>query len=205
MTNDLERVTLIATELGLLPEGELPKEPVEKFVDYQDMQEQLLEFEQAVLEKRDEEHDSLVGQLELEIMNLKEGIESYSFRLNKYREEIEQLKAELLVAPYVVYSNKIESLQAKLAMQDVALKDLYAQIQTFAVNFGEADFYTGDALKAINATQADVDNWMQGKKAEWKKGVLEEASEHPMFRTTEESASFGESLRVLAKERGGVR
>ena len=69
MTNDLERVTKLAEECGCFTIG-IPAD-IHSTMVYQFTKEQLLAFEQAVLAKRNEEHDSLVGQLELEIERLK--------------------------------------------------------------------------------------------------------------------------------------
>lgn len=62
---------------------------------------------------------------------------------------------------------EIESLKAKLAQQAEALK-AFQKICLVGTPWREL------ADKALNATTADVDNWMQGKKAEWEKGVVED-------------------------------
>ena len=67
MTNNLERVTKMADSVGATYSTDDESNITRTFRNSQ-----LLAFKQMVLAKRDEEHDSLVGQLELEIATLKQ-------------------------------------------------------------------------------------------------------------------------------------
>ncbi len=71
-------------------------------------------------------------------------------------------------------NTEIESLKAKLAMQAALLDDIQDYVSGARVPLHPV---LQDRLNNFNATQADVDNWLAKKKAEWEKGVLEEASE----------------------------
>ena len=96
-------------------------------------------------------------------------------------EEIEHIR-EAVMCTRVDYAGElykviklqrtVESLQAKLAMQAEALKRISGnnlQSNPCAV-----------AEQTLNATQADVDAFMAKKKAEWEKGVLEEAKKEQL-------------------------
>lgn len=52
---------------------------------------------------------------------------------------------------------ELEASQARAARLEEALKELVSQINEFANKWGEADFYTGDAIKALS----DSPNWLQ--------------------------------------------
>lgn len=52
MTKD--EVLKLAKEHGLLPDGELPKTPIERFVDYQDLRDELLAFANAIADAQRE-------------------------------------------------------------------------------------------------------------------------------------------------------
>ena len=113
---------------------------------------------------------------------------------------------------------EIESLQAKLAMQAEAL-DAIANDSDHPIYTREGRssgmsmeaIYEELATTALNATQADVDAFMQGKKMEWEKGVLEEAADY-FYRHTDYAPAEGETferpeliLKRMAKERGGEK
>lgn len=74
---------------------------------------------------------------------------------------------------------RVESLQAKLAMQAVAFYSLINEVDSQIVEFDKeklkASWY--EAVKALNATQPTVDAFMAKKKAEWEKSVWLQASE----------------------------
>lgn len=64
----------------------------------------------------------------------------------------------------------IESLQVKLAMQAEAIRPFMEVINTSIgrIPVERLSFANwNDLIKSANATRADVDNWVKGKKAEW--------------------------------------
>lgn len=110
-----------------------------------------------------------------------------------------------------IWIERYEQLQAKLAQQTEKLKLLALYV---AAN-GD-DWVKKEATETLNATQADVDNWMQGKKAEWEKGVLEEVvvlckrtsdwiSDCNVSLPEDASDHIADKVTTMIKERGGVR
>lgn len=58
-----EEIKRIAEERGLIPEGDLPTQPVERFVDYPELQEQLTDFARAIYQlgrQRQRESDAAI-------------------------------------------------------------------------------------------------------------------------------------------------
>lgn len=138
---------------------------------------------------------------EQELLNYSSSIAAEWLRVSKS----EQHLADCLQRVVNKQRREIESLQAKLAMQAEIIKN---------VN----DFFIGAMIslpKALSRnlemcdsyTQADVDAFMQGKKAEIEKGVLaeaaEDAKEWAMQYVTEDNAPMNVKEFVLSH--GGVR
>lgn len=122
----------------------------------------LLAFEQSVLEKRDEEHNSLVGQLELHIELCHKEIASWKARCERRVSDIKELEKR--------HADRLESIQESRIMQDAALQSVYWTDE------GRIEADMPAIEQALNSTQADVDKFMAEKKAEWEKGALEEAA-----------------------------
>lgn len=94
-------------------------------------------------------------------------------------------------------AEEIESLQAKLAMQAEALQLAY-QKKYHAIRYEQIE-------TALNATRADVDNWMQGKKAEWERAVLEKHHKESAEKGTIVEASLEQEIDALRAERSKMR
>lgn len=103
MNNDLAQVTKLAEECGAEVSQQQMHPIYEWYGTFVTMKAETLlaytqKVEQAVLTKRDEEHDSLVGQLELEIERLKAEVAMLRDALPNIREELRACQAVIHLA-----------------------------------------------------------------------------------------------------------
>lgn len=131
-------------------------------------QKELLAFEQAVLAKRDEE-----------VKRLEQGFTTIGKLLTDANSEIESLQAKLAMqADLIKRMPKLiaDSCFGNPPPENVTVSLVCAHICVLRC---EHDHFkeTGELLFA-QPTQADVDNWLQGKKAEWEKGRNPKCATH---------------------------